>query len=141
MRWTTNTTTRANALRSQPTASCRSTRARTSRPRRAAHPARVFRGYASCESAHIAEAAPVLGSGALLYKKYHVKRVRTSLYGLKGTLPHIGADACERSTAQRHIKFPGQNEGAQELRRGTVGWVARCLERGVRRMLPALARW
>ena len=56
-------------------------------------------------------------------------------------LPHIGADAYERSTAQRHSKFSGQNGGAQELRRGTFSWVARCSERGVGRMLPALARW
>ena len=53
--------------RSQTTASCRSTRARTWRTRSAAHPARVFRGYVLCESTHRA-AALVLGSDSLLKK-------------------------------------------------------------------------
>ena len=48
-------------------ASCRSTRARTYRTRRATYPARVFCGYVSRESTHRA-AALVLGSDALLKK-------------------------------------------------------------------------
>ena len=40
---------------------------------------RVFRAYVSCENTHRAAAAPVLGSDALFKKKYHVKRLGTSL--------------------------------------------------------------
>ena len=101
------------------------------RTQRASFVVRIMREYTKSSSSSRA------GLGCL----FHVKHVGTSLRGLNGMLPYIGADACERLTAQRHSTFPGQNEGAQELRRGTVGWVAQCSERGVRRMLPALARW
>ena len=73
----------ANAVvaphRSQTTVGCRSTRARTQRTRRA-RPARVFRGYVSYESAHRA-AAHRAGLGCFVEKKYHVKRLGTSLRG------------------------------------------------------------
>ena len=54
---------------------------------------------------------------------YHVNRVGTSLRGLKGMLPHIGADACERSTAQRHSKLAGLKDLSSSGVARWVGWL------------------
>ena len=72
-RWTTNTTTmRERGRRASPqqtTASCRWTRVHTQRPRKAAHPARVFRGYVSYEStAALAAVGNRAGLGYLIEK-------------------------------------------------------------------------
>ena len=86
VRWITNTTTTSKrSRRASPRTddSCRATQARTWRPIRAAHPARVFRGHLSYESTQQAAQQSSCWARMLVREKCHVKRIGTSLFAAR----------------------------------------------------------